>query len=75
MMNIRTALLAEIAALSIEDRIHVVQEIWDGIAADRSYPDLEESQKREIDRRIDESNLNPENTLTWEDIKKSIKRK
>jgi putative addiction module component (TIGR02574 family) len=74
-MNIRTTLLAEIAALSIDDRIHVVQEIWDGIAAERGYPDLTESQKREIDRRIDESDKNPENILTWEEVKRSIKGK
>jgi putative addiction module component (TIGR02574 family) len=74
-MSIRTTLLAEIAALSIDDRIHVVQEIWDGIAAERVYPDLNESQKREIDRRIEESDLNPEDTLTWEEVKRAIKGK
>lgn len=63
-MNIRTTLLAEIAALSIDDRIHVVQEIWDGIAAEQAYPDLTATQKREIDRRIDESDMNPDNTLS-----------
>ena len=34
------------------------------IAAEHIYPDLTEPQKREIDRRIDEYQLNPENTLT-----------
>ncbi|MEQ9233194.1 MAG: addiction module protein [Coleofasciculus sp. E2-BRE-01] len=31
-----TATLNEIAALSIEDRIHLVQAIWDSIAAEQA---------------------------------------
>jgi putative addiction module component (TIGR02574 family) len=68
-----TTTLTEIAALSINDRIHLVQAIWDGIEADSDYPDLTEPQKREIDRRVNEHDLNPDNTLSWEEIKSSIK--
>jgi putative addiction module component (TIGR02574 family) len=56
-MNI-TATLKEIASLSIEDRIYLVQAIWDGIASDRDYPDLTEAQKRELDHRIDDHEIN-----------------
>ncbi|NEO87221.1 MAG: addiction module protein [Spirulina sp. SIO3F2] len=51
-MNI-TATLSEIKSLSIEDRILLVQEIWDSIAAEQAYPDLTPTQKQELDRRID----------------------
>jgi putative addiction module component (TIGR02574 family) len=69
-----TATLNEIAALSIEERIHLVQAIWDSIAADQAYPDLTEPQKQELDYRIDDYETNPDNVLTWEEIKASIKR-
>lgn len=69
-----TATLHEISALSIEDRIRLVQAIWDGIAAEQAYPDLTEPQKRELDDRIDDYEMNPDNILTWEEIKASIKR-
>ena len=59
----------EIAALSIEDRIRLVQAIWDGIEAEQAYPDLTEAQKRELDDRIDNYEMNPDNILTWEEIK------
>jgi putative addiction module component (TIGR02574 family) len=76
-----TATLNEIASLSIEDRIHIVQEIWDGIAADsltKSFghpdqPKLTKEQKHELDARIDDYDQNPENVMTWEEIKTSIK--
>ena len=68
-----TATLNEIAALSIEDRILLVQAIWDSIAAEQAYPDLTEAQKRELDYRIDDYEMNPHHILTWEEIKASIR--
>ncbi|MEH2132285.1 MAG: addiction module protein [Nostoc sp.] len=68
-----TATLNEIAALSVEDRIHLVQAIWDTIAVEQVYPDLTDAQKQELDRRTADYDLNPDNVLTWEQIKASIK--
>lgn len=68
-----TATLNEIASLSIEDRIFLVQAIWDSIAVEQAYTNLTETQKRELDRRIDDSEMNPDNFLTWEEVKASIK--
>lgn len=81
-MDIPTT-LNEIATLSIDARIRLVQAIWDGIEADapaetlhdRSYPDLAEPQQREIDRRIDEHERKPDNTLTWDEVKVSIQER
>ncbi|WGV27661.1 addiction module protein [Halotia branconii] len=42
----------EIATLSVEDRIHLVQAIWDTITAEQVYPDLTDAKKQELDRRI-----------------------
>jgi len=70
-MNI-TATLNEIASLSIEERIRLVQAIWDSIAAEQAYPNLTETQKRELDHRIDDYEINPDNVMTWEEIKGSI---
>ncbi len=68
-----TATLNEIATLSVEDRIRLVQAIWDSIAAEQVYPDLTDAQKQELDRRIADSDSNPDNVLTWKEIKASIK--
>ncbi|MCC5668300.1 addiction module protein [Nostoc sp. CHAB 5784] len=69
-----TATLNKIATLSVEDRICLVQAIWDTIAAKQVYPDLTDAQKQELERRIADYNSNPDNVLTWEEIKASIKR-
>ena len=70
-----TATLKEITALSIEDRIHLVQAIWDSVAAEQTYPDLTEAQQQEIDRRIADHEANPDNVLTWEEIKASLRKR
>jgi putative addiction module component (TIGR02574 family) len=68
-----TNTLNQIIALSIQDRIRLVQAILDSIAAEQDYLDLTDSQKQELDRRIDDYEANPDNVLTWEDVKASIK--
>jgi putative addiction module component (TIGR02574 family) len=68
-----TATLKQINALSIQERIRLVQAILESIAVEQSHPDLSESQKQELDRRIDNYEANPDDVLTWEEVKNSIK--
>lgn len=70
-----TATLKEITTLSIEDRIELVQAIWDTIAAEQAYPNLTEAQQKELDRRIADYETNPNNVLTWDEIKASIRKR
>ena len=68
-----TTTLNQIVALDIQDRIRLVQAILDSIAAEQIDPDLTESQKRELDRRIDDYEANPDEVMTWAEVKASIK--
>ncbi|MGF1517865.1 MAG: addiction module protein [Nodosilinea sp.] len=67
------ATLSEIKSLSLEDRIHLVQAIWDSIAAEQVHLDLTDDQKQELDRRIDAYDTDPQNVLTWEEVKAAIR--
>ncbi|MEB3227588.1 MAG: addiction module protein [Synechocystis sp.] len=69
-----TTTLNEITALTIEDRILLVQAIWDSIAVEQAYPDLTEAQQQELDRRIKGYDKNPDDVLTWEELTASIKK-
>ncbi|MCY7279146.1 MAG: addiction module protein [Phormidesmis sp. CAN_BIN44] len=68
-----TATLNQITALSVDDRINLVQAIWDSIAAEQAYPDLTQEQQQELDRRITAYDTNPAQVMTWDEIKASIK--
>lgn len=68
-----SATLQEISSLPLEESIHIVQAIWDSIAAEQVSPDLTKARKQELDRRIDDTEANPDNVMTWDEVKVSIK--
>jgi putative addiction module component (TIGR02574 family) len=65
--------LAEITAMSLDDRIALVQAIWDSIADEADAFPVTEEQQRELDRRIAELDANPKNVLTWEEFKARLR--
>lgn len=70
-----TTTLKQINELSVDDRIQLVQAIWDSIAAEQAYPELTAEQAEELDRRSAAYDENPGDVLTWEEVKASIKRR
>ena len=67
-----SATLAEINALPVEDRLRLVHAIWDGIAEEQGTFRLTDAQKRELDRRIAEYEANPDDVLTWEEVRAAL---
>jgi putative addiction module component (TIGR02574 family) len=61
--------LAEIKALSIDDRICLVQAIWDSIEAEAEQLTLTEPQKQELSRRMADHKANPDAVVSWETVK------
>ena len=58
-----------IERLSVEERISLVEEIWDAIAG--AIP-LTEAQRLELDHRLQGHEKNPDDVAPWEVIKASI---
>ena len=58
-----------IEKLSVEERIALVEDLWDSIAEDTP---LTEPQRAELDRRLDEHKRDPGDVVPWEVIKASI---
>lgn len=58
-----------IDSMSIEDRIALVQDIWDSVATEAGLLPLSAPEKAELDRRLDEDDATPNNTVSWEAIK------
>ena len=54
--------------LSVEDRIRLVQEIWDSIAADVEQSPLSEAQRLEVDRRLAAHSASPQAGTSWEQV-------
>ena len=61
-----------IERLGIEERLTLVEELWDSIAADSSTVPLTEAQRTELDRRIAEHEANPDDVVPWEEVKTTL---
>jgi len=64
---------SEIKKLSVAERILMVQEIWDSIAAEQGALAVTEAQKTELDRRIASHGASPNEGRSWEEIKRRLK--
>lgn len=58
-----------IKQLSRDERIELVLEIWDSIAAESGSTSISESQRHELRRRVDEDETTPDDVVDWEMVK------
>ena len=65
----RSTALLQAKALNIDDRIWLVQAIWDSISAEPEQLELTEAQQQELSRRLADRQINPQSVVSWEDIK------
>lgn len=61
-----------IERLGIEERLTLVEEIWDSIAADSAAIPLTQTQRDELDRRIADHEANPDDVVSWEEVKTKL---
>jgi putative addiction module component (TIGR02574 family) len=54
--------------LSVAERLRLVQEIWDSIAAEIEQSPLTASQQQEVDRRLAAHRANPQAAIPWEQV-------
>ena len=73
-MSMKQELVAEILALPVEDRVRLVEAIWDSISAVPEALPLTEWQKEELDRRLNDLEENPDAGSTLEEVFARIRR-
>ena len=64
-----TATSLGIDRLSREERLALVQEIWDGLALENHSPFLSDVQRQELARRVADDDANPDEVIPWEQVK------
>jgi len=73
-MRMKQELVTEILALPVEERVRLVEAIWDSISAVPEALPLTEWQKQELDRRLDDLEKNPDAGSTLEEVFARIRR-
>ena len=66
--------LQEIDSWPVEDRIRLVQAVWDRLVDVGAHPEVTEAQKADLDRRLAALEANPNDVVSWEAIKDYVRR-
>ncbi len=66
---------AALRDLPLEQRIHLVEELWDSIAADQGALALTDEQRRELDRRLDAYEADRDPGRPLEDVLTGIRKR
>lgn len=61
--------VADIAGMPIDQRIQLVEDIWDSIAAMPEAVSVPEWHKEELEKRLDAYHADPEGRSPWHEIK------
>jgi putative addiction module component (TIGR02574 family) len=67
--------VSDLLSLSMTERLQLVEDLWDSIAAEAAEIPLTEEQRREIDLRLAEHDRNPASALPWEDVRMRLLRR
>lgn len=66
------ALPTEFLQLPIPERVVLVEKLWDSIADDETQFELTDTQKAELDRRLESHLQDPKRGKPWEDVKERL---
>ncbi len=65
--------LADILDLPVEEKIRLVEDIWESIVAVPEAVPLTEAQAAELDRRLEAYHRHPEAGSPWDEIKNRVR--
>lgn len=67
------AISTEYLKLSVSERIQLVEDIWDSIAAEASETiELSQAQKDELNRRVAKHRADPSTAVPWEQVRSRL---
>lgn len=64
--------MSDILRLSLDERLQLVEDLWDSIAAIPESVPLTDAQREELDHRLENFHKNPESGSPWIDVKRRI---
>lgn len=72
-MDLRIILDREVDAWSVEDRIRLIEAVWDGLDESPDSIRLSPAQEHDLQKRIEANLANPKAISPWEEVKARLK--
>ena len=66
------SVLDEVESWPVDDRLRLVQDVWERLVDRGDGPELTEEMKAELNRRIEESDRNPDACVPWDEVKARV---
>ena len=66
-----THLLEQARQLSADEQLELVEALWDDLAERNAVPLPTAAQKLELERRLVEHEANPDDSVSWDEVKVS----
>lgn len=66
--------LSDILRMSVAERIQLVEDIWDSIAASPESVPVTDAQRDELDRRLQAHAQNPDAAVSWDELKETARK-
>jgi putative addiction module component (TIGR02574 family) len=70
----RDRLLAEALQLTVEERLSLVEGIWESLPEGAYDPPLNDAMKAELDRRLADIEENPDDGYTWDEVRARLRK-
>lgn len=69
-----TIRLEDMLELNVDQRMELIEKLWESIAATPEALPLTEAQRAELDRRLEAHAKDPENVETWDEVKVRVRQ-
>lgn len=67
--------MIDITSLTIEERLHLLEQIWESLSATPQAIPLTDGQREELDRRLDDLDREGPVGIPWDDVLARIRRR
>jgi putative addiction module component (TIGR02574 family) len=61
--------------LGVEERLALIEALWDSLPEDESALPITEAQRAELDRRLADYQRNPDDGAPWDEVRASLKQR
>lgn len=63
----------DLKSLSLQEKIALVEDLWDEISSNQKNIEVSEEQKKELDLRLSNYRLNPDDSKQWSLVREDVK--